>query len=67
MFDGIMTTSLNKIERNVRNFKHIAVISTIQKSATGGFEGTFVKVPFTREEDLNEFETAFQDVTSLLK
>jgi len=67
LFDGIILPSMEKIDKNVKNFKHIAVIPLVQKNASGAFEGAFVKAPFTREEDLNEFENAFKDVISLLK
>ena len=44
MFDGIISSSTDKIERNLRNFKHILVVPTIQKINTG-FEATWLKVP----------------------
>jgi len=60
MFDGLISATLDKIEKNVRNFKHTATLSTIHKNPTSGqFEGTFIKVPFAREEDLEEFEKSF--------
>ena len=44
MFDGIISANLDRVEKTIRNFKHIIVINTIQKTYEG-FEGTFVKIP----------------------
>ena len=44
MFDGFLSASLDKVEKTIRNFKHIVVVSTIHKGLEG-FEGTYLKVP----------------------
>ena len=44
MFDGLISSSLDKVEKTIRNFKHIVIVSTIHKIPEG-FEGTYIKVP----------------------
>lgn len=44
MFDGVISANLDRIEKTIRNFKHIIVVNTIQKTLEG-FEGTFLKIP----------------------
>jgi hypothetical protein len=44
MFDGMISANLDRIEKTIRNFKHIVVVNTIHK-IFDKFEGTYIKIP----------------------
>jgi hypothetical protein len=66
IIEGFLNSSLKKFEKYVKNFKHVASFSFLQKSKTGKLEVGYSKIPFAREEDLKEFEKVFNEILKLI-
>ena len=66
IIEGFISPQLKKFEKYVKNFKHVASFSYLQKGETGKMEVGFCKIPFPRETELNEFEKTFNDILSML-
>lgn len=64
--EGIMSTQLKKLEKYVKNFKHVASFSFVNK-IKDKIEIGFCKIPFPREDDLKEFEKNYNNVMDLLR
>jgi hypothetical protein len=66
IIEGFLNSNLKKFEKYVKNFKHVASFSFLQKGKSGKFEIGHSKVPFAREEDLKEFEKVYNDILASL-
>ena len=67
IIEGFLSVSLKKLEKYVKNFKHVASISFLQKNIkTDKFEIGYAKIPFMREEESNEFEKVYNEINALL-
>ena len=64
--EGFLNPLLKKFEKYIKNFKHVASFSFLQKDSSGNFNIGYAKVPFMREDDIKEFEKSFNEVLSLL-
>jgi len=64
--EGFLSPSIKKFEKYIKNFKHVASFSFLQKDSAGKFCLGYAKVPFMREEDIKEFEKSFNEVLGLL-
>ncbi len=66
IIEGFLSTSLKTFSKYIKNFKHVASFSILQKGKSGKFEIGYCKVPFAREEELKDFEKTFNEVINLL-
>ena len=67
IIEGFLSASLKKLEKYVKNFKHVASISFLQKNIkTDKFEIGYAKIPFMREEESKEFEKVYNEINALL-
>ena len=66
IIEGFLTTDLKKFEKYVKNFKHVASFRFLQMGKSGKFEIGHAKIPFARDEELKEFEKAFNEVITFL-
>jgi len=66
--EGFLNASLKKFEKYIKNFKHVASITFLQKNTkTDKFEVGYAKIPFPREEDIKEFEKSYNEIIDLIK
>jgi hypothetical protein len=67
IIEGFLNNKLKKFEKYVKNFKHVASFSYLQKiGSENKFEIGFSKIPFPRENELNEFEKSYNEILDLL-
>ena len=66
IIEGFLNPGLKKFEKYVKNFKHVASFSFLQKGKSGKLEIGHSKVPFAREDDLKAFETTYNDIITFL-
>ena len=67
IIEGFLNSNLKKLEKYVKNFKHVASFSFLQKDKSNKFAIGYAKVPFAREEDLKEFEKVYNEILASLE